>query len=215
MHIVNDFPEFYKLYSLRKYRFDGAPESNENNRNVLLARDPSVDGMKTGYTEAAGYCLIASAKRDLPTVAGSTNGPSQRRLLSVVLNTASMEARANESQKLLNWGFQAFDTLRLFDANQAVSTVQVWKGKSNEAKLGAASAVVISVPRGEGAKLQTKIERTDPLVAPLTQGQRVGTLTVSTAAGAAISQQPLVVVQAVPEAGIFGRAWDAMRLWMK
>jgi serine-type D-Ala-D-Ala carboxypeptidase (penicillin-binding protein 5/6) len=214
-HIIADFPEFYKLYSLRKYRFEGAPEANENNRNVLLVRDPSVDGMKTGYTEAAGYCLIASAQRDLPNLAPNGNAGGKRRLLSVVLNTASMDARANESQKLLNWGFQAFDTLRLFEADKAVTSVPVWKGKDNLAHLGSGSAMFVSVARGEGNKLQTKIERTDPLVAPLTKGQRVGTLKVSTAAGVLVAERPLVVVQAVPEAGIMGRAWDAIRLWIK
>jgi serine-type D-Ala-D-Ala carboxypeptidase (penicillin-binding protein 5/6) len=213
--IIADFPEYYTLYSLRKYRFEGAPEANENNRNVLLVRDPSVDGMKTGYTEAAGYCLIASAQRDLPNLAPVGGAGGKRRLLSVVLNTSSMEARANESQKLLNWGFQAFDTLRLFEAEKPVTSVPVWKGKDNEAKLGSKGAVFISVPRGEGGKLQTKIERTDPLVAPLAKGQRVGTLKVSTTAGAVVVERPLVVVQAVDEAGLFGRAWDALRLWIK
>ncbi len=213
--IIADFPEYYTLYSLRKYRFEGAPESNENNRNVLLVRDPSVDGMKTGYTEAAGYCLIASAQRELPNLASVGGSGGKRRLLSVVLNTSSMEARANESQKLLNWGFQAFDTLRLFEAEKPVTSVPVWKAKGSEAKLGSNTAVFISVPRGDGGKLQTKIERTDPLVAPLTKGQRVGTLKVSTAAGVVVAERPLVVVQAVDEAGLFGRAWDALRLWIK
>ena len=103
--------------------------------------------------------------------------------MTVVLNTTSMEARASESQKLLNWGFQAFDTVRLFDDGKPIVTPQVWKGTANVAKLGAAAALYVSVPRGEGAKLQTKVERTDPLVAPLAKGQRVGTILVSTAGG--------------------------------
>lgn len=206
-HIIRDFPEYYPIYSTRKYRFEGAPASNENNRNVLLLRDPTVDGMKTGYTEAAGYCLIASAQRDFP------NG--KRRLLSVVLNTTSMEARATESQKLLNWGYTAWDALRLFEGGKPIATPQVWKGKVNEAKLGAASGVFVTVPRGEGPKLQTKIERTDPLVAPLEKGQRVGTLKVTTSTGQAVTELPLVVLEPVEQAGLFGRAWDAMRLWIK
>jgi D-alanyl-D-alanine carboxypeptidase (penicillin-binding protein 5/6) len=205
--IIKDFPEYYPIYSTRKYRYEGSPASNENNRNVLLLRDPTVDGMKTGYTEAAGYCLIASAQRDFP------NG--KRRLLSVVLNTNSMEARATESQKLLNWGYTAFDALRLFEGGKAIATPQVWKGKVNEAKLGAANGVFVTVPRGEGPNLQTKIERTDPLVAPLEKGQRVGTIKVSTAAGQAVTELPLVVLEPVEQAGIFGRAWDAIRLWIK
>jgi D-alanyl-D-alanine carboxypeptidase (penicillin-binding protein 5/6) len=206
-HIIRDFPEYYPIYSTKKYRYDGAPASNENNRNVLLLRDPTVDGMKTGYTEAAGYCLIASAQRDFP------NG--KRRLLSVVLNTGSMEARATESQKLLNWGYTAWDALRLFEAGKAIATPPVWKGKFNEAKLGAANGVFVTVPRGEGPKLQTKIERTDPLVAPLDKGQKVGTIKVTTAAGLAVAELPLVVLEPVEAAGIFGRAWDAIRLWIK
>jgi len=206
-HIIRDFPDFYPLYSTKKYRFEGAPASNENNRNVLLTRDPTVDGMKTGYTEAAGYCLIASAQRDFP------NG--KRRLLSVVLNTTSMDARANESQKLLNWGYTAFDALRLFAADKAAVTVPVWKGKLNEVKLGAGAAVYVTVPKGEGGSLKTTVERTDPLVAPLAKGQRVGTLKVATATGVAVAEVPLVVLEPVDEAGLLGRAWDALRLWIK
>jgi serine-type D-Ala-D-Ala carboxypeptidase (penicillin-binding protein 5/6) len=206
-HIIRDFPDYYPIYSTRKYRYEGAPASNENNRNVLLQRDPTVDGMKTGYTEAAGYCLVASAQRDFP------NG--KRRLLSVVLNTGSMEARAIESQKLLNWGYLAWDAVRLFEAGKPIATPQVWKGKVAQAQLGAAQSVFVTVPKGEGTKLQTKIERTDPLVAPLAKGQKVGTLKVATAAGLAVAELPLVVLEPVDEAGIFGRAWDAIRLWIK
>ena len=205
--IIKDFPEYYPIYSTRKYRYEGAPASNENNRNVLLQRDPTVDGMKTGYTEAAGYCLVASAQRDFP------NG--KRRLLSVVLNTASMEARANESQKLLNWGYLAWDAVKLFEGDKPLATPPVWKGKANEARLGAAQSVFVSVPKGEGSKLQTQIERTDPLVAPLAKDQKVGTIKVSTSTGQAVAQVPLVVLEPVEEAGILGRAWDAIRLWIK
>lgn len=205
--IIKDFPEYYPIYSTRKYRYEGAPSSNENNRNVLLQRDPTVDGMKTGYTEAAGYCLVASAQRDFP------NG--KRRLLSVVLNTASMDARANESQKLLNWGYLAWDAVKLFEGDKPLATPPVWKGKANEAKLGAAQSVFVSVPKGEGTKLQTQIERTDPLVAPLAKDQKVGTIKVSTSTGQAVAQVPLVVLEPVEQAGILGRAWDAIRLWIK
>jgi len=131
------------------------------------------------------------------------------------MGTASKEARANESQKLLNWGYSAFDAVRLFDKDQAVATAKVWKGAVPEAKLGAEGPVFVAVPRGEGGKLQTQVERTDPLVAPLVKGQRVGTLKVSTTAGVAVAEVPLVVQEAVPLAGIFGRAWDAIRLWIK
>ncbi|MDY0748544.1 D-alanyl-D-alanine carboxypeptidase family protein [Paucibacter sp. R3-3] len=203
-HIIQDFPQYYPYYSQKDFTFN---KIKQGNRNVLLTRDPSVDGMKTGYTEAAGYCLVASAQRDFP------NG--KRRLLSVVMGTASKEARASESQKLLNWGYTAFDAVRLFEGDKAVSTVPVWKGAEKTAKLGPAGPVYVAVPRGEGGKLQTQMEHTDPLVAPLTKGQRVGTLKVTTASGAPVAEVPLVVQEPVELAGLFGRAWDALRLWIK
>jgi D-alanyl-D-alanine carboxypeptidase (penicillin-binding protein 5/6) len=207
-HIVRDFPQYYRYYSIKEYTYN---KIRQDNRNLLLRRDATVDGMKTGYTDAAGYCLVASAARDYPNL-GAGN---KRRLLSVVLGTASREARANESQKLLNWGFTAFDPVRLFEAGKSIVTPEVWKGKDKQAKLGAEGSVVIAVPRGEGDKLKTQVQRTDPLVAPLAKGQRVGTLKVTTAAGAAVAEVPLVVQEAVEEAGIFGRAWDSVRLWIK
>nr|WP_316641303.1 D-alanyl-D-alanine carboxypeptidase family protein [uncultured Roseateles sp.] len=203
-HIIRDFPEYYPYYSVKDFTYN---KIRQDNRNMLLRRDPTVDGMKTGYTDAAGYCLVASAQRDFP------NG--KRRLLSIVLGTDSREARASESQKLLNWGYQAFDAVRLFEAGQSVSTGQVWKGVVNQAKLGAEGAVFVAVPKGEGGKLQTKIERTDPLVAPLAKGQRVGTLKVTTGTGTPVAEVPLVVLEPVPVAGIWGRAWDSIRLWIK
>jgi D-alanyl-D-alanine carboxypeptidase (penicillin-binding protein 5/6) len=209
--IITDFPEYFPYYSIKEYKYNNITQPN---RNLLLRRDPSVDGMKTGYTEAAGYCLLATAQREFPNL-GAAGGAGKRRLLTVVLNTTSMEARANESQKLLNWGFQAFDTVRLFDDGKAVVTTPVWKGVVNEARLGPASAVFVSVPKGDGAKLQTKVERTDPLVAPLAKGQRVGSIKVATPAGTPVADVPLVVMEAVEQAGIFGRAWDAIRLWVK
>ena len=202
--IITDFPDFYTLYSLRQFTYN---KIKQDNRNLLLGRDPTVDGMKTGFTETAGYCLVASGVREMP------NG--KRRLVSVVLGTASREARAGESQKLLNWGFQAWDAIRLFEAGKPVVVAQVWKGKAAEAKLGAAGAVVVSVPKGEGDKLKTQVERTDPLLAPLAQGQQVGLIKVTTAGGNAVASVPLVVLQPVELAGIVSRTWDALRLWIK
>lgn len=214
-HIINDFPEYYTIYSIRKYRYDGAPASNENNRNILLLRDPSVDGMKTGHTDAAGYCLVASAAREFPNLAPTGNGGGKRRLLSVLFNTTSANARADESQRLLNWGFTAFETVRLFEAGQAIVSPPVWKGSSSEAKLGTTGALFVSVPKGEAAKLQTRVERTDPLVAPLAKGQRVGTLKVNLPSGTTVAEVPLLMQEEVPLAGILGRAWDSIRLWIK
>ena len=210
-HIIRDFPEYFPYYSIKEFKYDNIAQPN---RNLLLRRDPTVDGMKTGYTDAAGYCLLATAQREFPNL-GATGGAGKRRVMTVVMNTTSMEARANESQKLLNWGFQAFDTVRLFDDGKAIVTTPVWKGTQPMAKLGAAGAVFVSVPKGEGGRLQTKIERTDPLVAPLAKGQRVGTIKVATSAGTPVIDVPLVVMEPVEMAGIFGRAWDALRLWIK
>ena len=207
-HVIRDFPQYYRYYSIKEWTYN---KIRQDNRNLLLRRDPTVDGMKTGFTEAAGYCLVASAARDYPNL-GAGN---KRRLLSVVLGTASREARANESQKLLNWGFQAFDPVKLFEAGKPIVSPEVWKGTQRQAQLGSAAAVVIAVPRGEADKLQTRIERTEPLVAPLAKGQRVGTLKVSTAGGAPVAEVPLVVLETVNEAGVFGRAWDAIRLWIR
>ena len=211
-HIIRDYPEFFAYYSIKEYKYNNI---NQPNRNLLLRRDPSVDGLKTGYTDAAGYCLIATAQREFPNLGADGKGPGKRRILTVVLNTTSMEARSGESQKLLNWGFSAFDTIRLFDDGKAIQTVPVWKGQVNEAKLGAAGGLFVSVPKGEGGKLQTRIERTDPLVAPLAKGQRVGTIKVTTVSGASVIDVPLVVQAPVEQAGIIGRAWDALRLWIK
>jgi D-alanyl-D-alanine carboxypeptidase (penicillin-binding protein 5/6) len=203
-HIITEHPDHYTIYSVRQYTFNNI---KQDNRNLLLGRDPTVDGMKTGYTDAAGYCLVASAVRDL--------GGGKRRLLSVVMGTASREARAAESQKLLNWGWTAWDAVRLFEAGKPVATVPVWKGDKSEAKLGAAGGLYVSVPKGEGDKLKTTVERTDPLLAPLTVGQRVGSIRVTTAGGTTVASVPLVVMESVALAGLFGRAWDAIRLWIK
>jgi D-alanyl-D-alanine carboxypeptidase (penicillin-binding protein 5/6) len=202
--IINDHPDFYPLYALRNYTYNNI---KQDNRNMLLGRDPTVDGMKTGFTEAAGYCLVASAVRDTPA--------GKRRLVSVVMGTASREARASESQKLLNWGWQAWDAVRLFEAGKPVATVPVWKGDKPEARLGAPGALFVSVPKGEGDKVKMAIERTDPLVAPLAQGQKVGSIKITTAGGAAIATVPLVALEPVALAGILGRTWDALRLWIK
>ena len=206
--VIRDFPQHYRYYSIKEWTYN---RIRQDNRNLLLRRDPTVDGMKTGFTDAAGYCLVASAARDYPNL-GAGN---KRRLLSVVLGAGSREGRANESQKLLNWGYQAFDPIKLFEAGKALATPEVWKGKQRQASLGSEAAVVIAVPRGEADKLQSRIERTEPLVAPLAKGQRVGTIKVTTVAGAPVVEVPLVVLEAVEQAGLLGRAWDAIRLWIK
>lgn len=211
--LVNDFPQYIGYYSIQRYRYPGTPATNERNRNLLLFRDPTVDGLKTGHTDAAGYCLVATARRPVP---GLGDGPAgQRRLVSVMLGASSENARAAESQKLLNWGYTAFDTVRLLAANQPAAEPRIWKGQADTVKLGRAEGVVVSVPAGQGASLKSAVVRPDPLVAPLQKGQALGTLRVTTAAGQPVVEVPLTVLETVEEAGIFGRAWDAIRLWIQ
>lgn len=205
--LIQDFPQYMHYYATKQYRYEGTPASNSNNRNALLLRDPTVDGLKTGHTAAAGYCLVATSKRDFPNV-------GQRRLLSIVLGAASENSRANESQKLLNWGYTAFDAVKLFDAGQAAATPAVWKGAQNTLKIGRPEAIVVTVPSGSAGKLSTEIVRQDPLVAPFTKGQAIGTLKVKLG-DAPVAEVPLVALEDVAQAGIFGRAWDAIRLWIK
>ena len=205
--LIHDFPEYMHYYSTKKYSYPGTPASNSNNRNSLLFRDPTVDGLKTGHTAAAGYCLVATAKRDFPNL-------GQRRLLSIVLGAAGENARANESQKLLNWGYTAFDAVKLFDAGQAAATPAIWKGAQSTLKIGRPEAIVITVPAGSAGKVSTEIVRQDPLLAPFTKGQSVGALRVKLGEEQ-LAEVPLVALEDVGQAGIFGRAWDAIRLWIK
>jgi D-alanyl-D-alanine carboxypeptidase (penicillin-binding protein 5/6) len=206
-HILQDFPEYLHYYSIRKYRYEGTPTANDTNRNMLLFRDPTVDGLKTGHTDAAGYCLIATAKRDFPNLQG-------RRVLAIVLGASSEHARANEAQKLLNWGYTAYEDVKLFDANQPVVTPEVWKGTQKTAKLGRLQPIVLSVPAGTAARIKTQVARPDPLIAPLAKGQQVGMLKVSSG-DQQLMEVPLMALEGVDQAGIFSRAWDAVRLWAK
>ncbi|MDI1274549.1 D-alanyl-D-alanine carboxypeptidase family protein [Polaromonas sp.] len=212
--LMQDFPDYMGFSAIKKYRYPGTPAANDTNRNTLLFRDPTVDGLKTGHTAAAGYCMIATAKRDFPNL-GAAGAPGGRRLVAIVLGATSDSARANESQKLLNWGYTAFEAVKLFDAGQAVVSPAVWKGKSSTVKLGRPEAIVIAVPAGSAAKVQTQVARPDPLVAPYTRGQALGTLKVNVGGGETMVDIPLVALETVEEAGILGRAWDSIRLWIK
>jgi D-alanyl-D-alanine carboxypeptidase (penicillin-binding protein 5/6) len=205
--LMRDFPDNVPYYAIKKYRYPGTPAANESNRNLLLFRDPSVDGLKTGHTQAAGYCLVATAKREFPNVGA-------RRLLSIVVGTDSENARANESQKLLNWGYAAFDAVKLFDANQPVASAAVWKGKGDVLKLGSFQPMIVAVPAGSTAQIKTQVVRPDPLVAPFAKGQTVGTLKVLRG-DQPLLDVPLVALETVEQAGVLGRAWDAVRLWIK
>lgn len=207
MRLLHDFPEYVGTYAIKKYRYPGTPAANDSNRNLLLFKDPTVDGLKTGHTNAAGYCLVATAKRDFPNV-------GSRRLMAIVLGTSSEIARANEAQKLLNWGYTAFEAVKLFDAGQAVATPAIWKGKASTVKLGRADALVVAVPTGSAAQIKTQLARPDPLVAPVTKGQTIGSLKVFRGEQLWV-EMPLQALDAVEQAGVLGRAWDALRLWIK
>jgi D-alanyl-D-alanine carboxypeptidase (penicillin-binding protein 5/6) len=203
-HVVRDFPDLYKIDSVKSFTYN---KITQQNRNRLLWLDPTVDGMKTGHTDGSGYSMIASARRP--------NGASgQRRLISVVLGTTSEGTRTAESQKLLNWGFQNFDTVKLYSKGQPIATPEVWKGSQNTVKIGFGNDVLVTVPKGVAGKLKPVLERKDPLVAPLAQNGRVGTLKMMVD-GKPLMVLPVVALEEVSQATIFGRAWDSMRLWLK
>ncbi|MBM3342452.1 MAG: D-alanyl-D-alanine carboxypeptidase [Betaproteobacteria bacterium] len=197
--LIRDYPEQYPLYAQKEYTYNNITQQN---RNRLLWRDPTVDGVKTGQTEAAGWCLIASARRD------------NRRLIAVVMGAASNAARAAETQKLLNYGYQFFDTVKLYDPRQAASTPRVWKGASNTVKAGFPDGLYVTVPKGQGGALKATIESQQPLLAPLRVGQTIGTLKLELN-GKPLQTLPVVALEDVPVAGIVGRAWDALRLLIK
>ncbi len=197
--LIREFPEHYPLYALREYSYNRITQAN---RNRLLWLDPAVDGVKTGHTENAGYCLIASAKR----------GP--RRLLSVVMGTASDGMRTQESQKLLNFGFQFFDAVKLYAKDQAVSQLKVWKGAQNTVKAGFIDDFTLSLPKGMAEKVKASLVSNQPLLAPVQKGQRIATLKLMLD-DKPHGEYPVVALETVPVAGMLGRAWDTMRLWFE
>lgn len=200
--LIRDYPELYKAYdSTKQFTYN---KITQPNRNRLLWLDPSVDGMKTGHTEAAGYCIIATARRP--------NGADQRRLITVVVGTASDRVRTQESRALLDWGFQRFSTIRLYGKNQVVATPEVWKGVNDTLKIGFAQGAYVTVPTG--AKVEQVLSTHEPLVAPIAAQASVGTLQVMVD-GKPTMQLPLVALEPIDSAGFAGRAWDSMRLWIR
>jgi D-alanyl-D-alanine carboxypeptidase (penicillin-binding protein 5/6) len=197
--VIRDFPNYYTMYSLKDFRYNNITQPN---RNRLLWIDPFVDGMKTGHTDGAGWCLIASAKR------------GERRQIAVVLGAASDAARASEAGKLLNYGFQAFDTVHLYHSGATVETLRVWKGAQGEVAAGFFADQYLTLPKGKAKALQLTLTATEPLVAPVARGQRVGTVKVALE-GDTLAELPLVALADVPIANLFVRAWDTIRLWFK
>ena len=197
--VINDYPEFYPLYAQKEFRYNNITQPN---RNRLLWTDAGVDGIKTGHTDAAGWCLIASAKH------------GERRVLAVVLGASSDAARANEAQKLLNWGLQAFDTVQLYQSGKTVATLPVWKGTLKEVPAGFLADRYLTLPKGKADKLALTMDAPQALIAPIARAQRVGTVRVALD-GKPVAEFPLITLEEVPAAGILGRAWDTIRLWFK
>lgn len=197
--IVRDFPEHYSIYSLREYQYNNI---NQANRNRLLWMDPFVDGMKTGHTESAKFCLVASAKRN------------QRRLISVVLGADSDNKRATESQRLLNYGFQNFEAVRLYQKDVPVASIRLWKGTESKVKVGFRSDLLLSIPTGQLAQLKATMETQQPLIAPIAGGQKVGMIKI-TLDGKPYAEYRLVALEPVPLANVFSRGWDSIRLLFK
>jgi len=202
-YLIADHPVFYKMYTTREFTYNNIKQQN---RNRLLWIDPTVDGLKTGHTEAAGYCLIASAKRPA--------GSGERRLLTVVLGASSDQMRAQESLKLLNWGFQNFETVKLYSRNQVIATPEVWKGSKGNVNVGFKRDLYVTVPKGMATRMKPVLEHRDPLYAPIQDGGRVATLKMMVD-GRSMVELPAVALESVNNASMFGRAWDSMQLWMK
>ncbi len=195
--LIRDFPEYYKWYSEKEYSFN---EIRQHNRNNLLWRDPAVDGLKTGHTASAGYCLAASAKRD------------GMRLISVILGSNSETTRVSESQTLLNYGFRFYETVQLYKAGQELASGRVWKGEADQVKLGVGDELFVTIPRGRYDDLDAQVEMRPELIAPLAQGEEVGSVVISIA-GEEITKRSLIALEEVPQAGFFGRTWDGMSMW--
>ncbi|WP_090527523.1 D-alanyl-D-alanine carboxypeptidase family protein [Paraburkholderia sartisoli] len=201
--LIRDFPDYYSIFSVREFTYN---KIKQPNRNRLLWLDPTVDGLKTGHTQAAGYCLIATAKRPLPGSPDAT-----RRLVTVMMGEPKEHDRVQDSLKMLNYGYTAYDTVRLYKAGQVIGTPRVYKGAADTIRIGVKSDQFITVPKGVGDKAKPQVELTDPLIAPITDGQQVGTAKI-VADGKTLAEIPVVALQAVPQAGIVGRVWDSMML---
>ncbi len=195
--LITDFPEYYPWYSEKEYSFNNI---RQHNRNNLLWRDPAVDGLKTGYTQAAGYCLAASAKRD------------GMRLVSVVLGSGSESSRVSESQSLLNYGFRFFETIQLYKAGQELADGRVWKGEEEQIKLGIQDELFVTIPRGRYDDLDAQVEMRPELIAPISQGEEVGQISIRLE-DKEITSRGLIALESVNEAGFFGRTWDGMSMW--
>jgi len=195
--LIRDFPEAYSYNKIKEYTVGPI---TQRNRNLLLWRDPSVDGIKTGHHSGAGYCLMASGKR------------GDQRLISVVMGSTSESQRAVDSQALLNWGFRFYETHRLYEAGRSIAKQKVWKGQSEEVQLGVAEPMLVSTPRGKYNQLKPSMDVPKTLIAPIAKGQKIGTVKI-TLDGKVVAQRPLVALNAIEEGGFFKRLWDEFWMW--
>lgn len=196
--LIAEFPDYYRWYSEKEYSFNNI---RQHNRNNLLWRDPAVDGLKTGHTQAAGYCLAASAKRD------------GMRLVSVVLGSGSESSRVSESQSLLNYGFRFYETVQLYKAGQELAQGRVWKGEGEQVRLGIRDELFVTIPRGRYDDLDAKVEMRPELIAPITEGEEIGQISIRLG-NEEIAARSLVALESINEAGFFGRTWDGMSMWI-
>lgn len=197
--IINDYPDHYDIYAEKEFSYNNITQQN---RNLLLWRDPTVDGLKTGHTDEAGYCLVASAKQN------------DMRLITVVMGTDSESARARESLKLLTYGFRFFETYQAYGADEVLDTPPVWMGKANQVRLGLDDALVLTIPKDSGERLQADMKVQPKLTAPIAKGQKLGTLTVRLD-DEVLVEKPLVALESVDEAGFFAKIWDHIVLFFK
>jgi D-alanyl-D-alanine carboxypeptidase (penicillin-binding protein 5/6) len=197
--MIEEFPEYYKWHAIKEFEFNGI---KQHNRNRLLWRDPTVDGVKTGHTQNAGYCLVASSLRD------------GMRLISVVMGAKSDNDRANANQALLNYGYRFFETRPIYKANEKLSETRVWKGEDTEVALGLKRDFYVTFPRGQYDNLKAGMEIDGTVIAPVKQGDRLGTVKV-TFNDQIVGQQDLIALKAVNRGGFFRRTFDQVRLFFK
>ena len=197
--ILRDFPQHYPIFGLRNFTFNNITQAN---RNRLLWLDPYADGMKSGHTDAAGYCLVSSAKR------------GDHRLISVVMGAKTNQRRATESQKLLNYGFQNFDSIRLYSKNDPVTTLGIWKGTESQIALGFRKDLFLTIPKDSYSQLKATIKTSQPLIAPVSGGQQLGLLSL-TLSGEPYAEYPLVALDKVQIANVFSRGWDSLQLMLE
>ncbi len=195
--LIRDFPETYAFNKIKEFTVGTITQPN---RNLLLWRDPAVDGIKTGHHSGAGYCLMSSAMR------------GDQRLIAVVMGSTSEKQRADDSMALLNWGFRFFETHRLYEAGKAIAQQRVWKGTTKEVQLGVAEPLLVGVPRGRYGDLKPTMDVPKLLEAPITKGQAIGTVKV-TLDGKLVAQAPLVALNDVEQGGFFRRLWDSLMMW--